>query len=620
MGNGLVNVRDQKFVLFEQIGIDKLFNSEKYGDYTSDDANMMLGEAEKLAVNVMAPTYAEGDQEGCTFVDGKVKVPACFHDAYKKICEAGWNSAARDPEFGGQGMPLSLFTACAELFSAANFPLMMYPGLTCGAGALIEKFGTDKQREKYMVKMYSGEFGGTMGLTEPGAGSDVGALRTKAVKQADGTYLISGTKMFISSGDHDLTSNNIHPVLARIEGDPAGTDGISIFIVPKIMVNDDGSLGEPNDVITGNIEHKMGIKGSATCTLNFGEEDKCYGELLGNERQGMAIMFHMMNEARLEVGIQGLGCAAASFEHARDYARERIQSRAIWDITNPEAKPVTIIEHPDVRRTLLWMKAYVEGIRALNYYVAFAFDLAESTTDAAEKKKWIGVVELLTPVCKAFSTDKAMDICSFAIDIYGGYGYCAEYPVEQYMRDAKITTIYEGTNGIQSLDLVGRKLAQNRGQNLKNMFIEIGKTAAAAGADPELQMLGASLGKAAEAVGGVTLQFKDWADGSGMILAILNARPFLEVFGDLLVGWQLVQGAQVALAAVNKIYSEAGAQSQAERRAFARNNSEAAFYEGKLASARYFTSTILPTIKGRCLGIHAGDRTPIEMLDAAFGE
>ncbi len=619
MGNGLVNVRDQKFILFEQIGIDKLFKSEKFGDYTLDDANMMLGEAEKLAVNVMEPTYTEGDKEGCTFVDGKVKVPACFHDAYKKICEAGWNCAARDPEVGGQGMPLSLFTACAELFSAANYPLLMYPGLTCGAGALIEKFGTDKQRKKYMEKMYSGEFGGTMGLTEPGAGSDVGALRTKAVKQADGSYLISGVKSFISSGDHDLTSNNIHAALARIEGDPAGTDGISIFIVPKIMVNDDGSLGEPNDVITGNIEHKMGIKGSATCTLNFGEEDKCYGELLGNERQGMEIMFHMMNEARLEVGVQGLGCATAAFEHARDYARERIQSRAIWDMTNPDAKPVTIIEHPDIRRTLLWMKSYVEGIRALNYYVAFAFDQAEIITDAAEKKKWSGIVELLTPVCKAFSSDKSIEICSYAMDVYGGYGYCSEYPVEQYLRDAKITTIYEGTNGIQALDLVGRKLAQNRGASIKLLFEEIGTTAAILASDSDFAMLGASLGKAVEAVGGVTLQFKDWAQGAGMILPILNARPFLEVFGDLLVGWQLLQAAQVAKKALNKIYAENGAETQADQRAFARNNSEAAFYEGKIASARYFAMTILPTVKGRCLGILAGDRTPVEMLDASLG-
>ena len=619
MGNGLVNTRDQKFLLFEQMKIDKLFQSEKYGEYTADDVNMMLGEAEKVAVNVLEPTYSEGDKQECRFEEGKVKVPDCYHDAYKKIVEAGWNCAARDPEVGGQGMPLTLFSACAELFNAANFALMMYPGLTCGAAALIEKFGTEEQKQKYMYKMYSGEFGGTMCLTEPGAGSDVGALKTRAIRQPDGSFKIIGTKMFISSGDHDLTSNNVHAVLARIEGDPAGTDGISIFIVPKIRVNDDGSLGEPNDVITGNIEHKMGIKGSATCTLNFGENEECIGELLGKERQGMAIMFHMMNEARLEVGLQGLGHASAAYEHARDYARERIQSRAIWDFTNPEASPVAIIEHPDIRRTLLWMKAYTEGLRALNYCVAYAFDRSEISEDEQERKNWQAIVQLLTPVCKAFSSDKGVEICSYAIDIYGGYGYCSEYPVEQYLRDVKIACIYEGTNGIQALDLVARKLAQSKGANLKFLFSEITATAMAAGADKELQMLGASLGKAAEAVGGVTLQFKEWSEGAGLVLPVLNARPFLNALGDLLVGWQLIQGALVAKAAVNRIYAGQGAETVAERRALARKNAEIAFYEGKIASARYFATTVLPTIKGRCIGILAGDRTPIEMLDESFG-
>jgi alkylation response protein AidB-like acyl-CoA dehydrogenase len=619
MGNGLVNTRDQKFLLFEQMKIDKLFKSEKYGDYTVDDVNMMLGEAEKLAVNVLEPTYSEGDKQECRFEDGKVKVPDCYHDAYRKVVEAGWNCAARDPEVGGQGMPLTLFSACAELFNAANFSLMMYPGLTCGAAALIEKFGTEEQKKKYMYKMYSGEFGGTMCLTEPGAGSDVGALKTRAIRQPDGSFKIIGTKMFISSGDHDLAGNIIHAVLARIEGDPAGTDGISIFIVPKIRVNDDGSLGEPNDVITGNIEHKMGIKGSATCTLNFGENEECIGELLGKERQGMAIMFHMMNEARLEVGLQGLGHASAAYEHARDYARERIQSRAIWDMANPAAPAVPIIEHPDIRRTLLWMKAYTEGLRALNYFVAYAFDRSEIADDEQEKKNWQAIVQLLTPVCKAFSSDKGVEICSYAIDIYGGYGYCSEYPVEQYLRDVKIACIYEGTNGIQALDLVARKLAQSKGENLKFLFSEITATAMAAGADADLQLLGGSLGKAAEAVGGVTLKFKEWSEGAGLVLPILNARPFLNVLGDLLVGWQLIHGALVAKEAVNRIYAEHGAETVAERRALARKKAEVAFYEGKLASARYFATTVLPTIKGRCIGILAGDRTPIELLDESFG-
>jgi len=280
---------------------------------------------------------------------------------------------------------------------------------------------------------------------------------------------------------------------------------------------------------------------------------------------------------------------------------------------------VEIVEHPDIRRTLLWMKAYTEGLRALNYFVAYAFDRSEIADDEREQKNWQAIVQLLTPVCKAFSSDKGVEICSYAIDVYGGYGYCSEYPVEQYLRDVKIACIYEGTNGIQALDLVARKLAQSKGANLKFLFSEITATAMAAGADEELRLLGGSLGKAAEAVGGVTLQFKDWAEGAGMVLPILNARPFLEVLGDLLVGWQLIQGALTAKTALARIYAENGAEGVAERRALARKNSEVAFYEGKLASARFFATTILPTVKGRCIGILAGDRTPIEMLDESFG-
>ena len=306
-----------------------------------------------------------------------------------------------------------------------------------------------------MYKLYSGEWAGTMCLTEPGAGSDVGALKTTAKRLPDGTFSITGTKCFISSGDHNLTENIVHPVLARIEGDPPGTKGISIFIVPKYRVNDDGSLGEFNDVNTGGIEHKMGIKGSATAVLNFGEEGKCIGELLGNEREGMKIMFQMMNEARLGTGMQGLDTGSAAYEHAVQYARERIQGTAIWEGKNPDAKPVTIINHPDVRRKLLWMKAHVEGIRAMNYFVAYCMDRSKVAATAEEKENWEGFLDLMTPVCKAYSSDKGVQICSLAMDVYGGYGYCSEYPIEQYYRDVKIATIYEGTNGIQALDLVG---------------------------------------------------------------------------------------------------------------------------------------------------------------------
>lgn len=619
MSNGLVNIRDQKFVLFEQLGVDKLFTAGKYQDYTVEDVNMLLGEAEKMAVNEILPTYSLGDQQGCTFKDGQVSAPACFHEPYKKYCEAGWNAAHRSVEVGGQGMPLTVFSACAELFNAANFAFCMYPGLTCGAAGLIEKYGTEAQQRKYMDKMYSGQWGGTMCLTEPGAGSDVGALRTRARRLPDGRFQIIGNKCFISSGDHDLTENNIHAVLARIEGDPPGTDGISLFIVPKIKVNDDGSLGEPNDVLTGNIEHKMGIKGSATCTLHFGEEENCIGELLGEERQGMAIMFNMMNEARLEVGMQGLGHATAAYEHALAYARERIQSRPIWEFSNPAAKGVPIIEHPDIRRSLLWMKAYVEGIRAMNYFVAYSIDRAEIAETAEQHDYWHGFAELMTPVCKAFSSDKAMEICSLAIDIYGGYGYCCEYPLEQYLRDAKIACIYEGTNGIQALDLVGRKLAQRHGENVRNLLQEIGKTVAQLQNDQVLGKYIAILGEALQAVGKLTKDFGTWSEGSGLVIPILNARPYLMIFGNLMVGWQLLQAAGVAMEKLKIIYQEAGAEGKAAQRALARSNEEVAFYEGKVAAAKYFAVEELNCLKSKCQSIEMREKVAVEMLDASFG-
>nr|MCU0554082.1 acyl-CoA dehydrogenase family protein [Syntrophales bacterium] len=429
MSNMLVNTRDQKFLLYEQIGIDKLFETEKYAEYNKETVDMMLTEAEKLAVEVLMPTYDKGDKEGCKFDKGKVKVPACFHDAYRKFCEGGWLNCMRPVESGGQGMPNVVAQGCYEFFQAANYPLIMYPGLTNGAAGLIDRYGTPEQKKKYMEKMYTGEWGGTMCLTEPGAGSDVGSLKTTAKRLPDGSYSIQGTKIFISSGDHDLTPNNIHTVLARIEGDSPGTRGISIFVVPKFRLKADGSPGPSNDVTTGGIEHKMGIKGSATAMLIFGEEGKCVGELLGKERDGMKVMFHLMNEARLEVGLQGLGTATAAYEHAVEYAKQRLQGAEIFEFKNPAAPQVPIIRHPDIRRQLLWMKAHVEGCRALLYYTSFCQDMMEAAPTKEERQMWANRADLLIPVCKAYVTNRALDVCSVAIDVYGGYGYCSEYPV-----------------------------------------------------------------------------------------------------------------------------------------------------------------------------------------------
>ena len=618
MSNLLVNSRDQQFLLFEQLGIEKLFQTETFKDFSKDDALMMLTEAEKMALNVILPTYAAGDKEGCTFKDGKVTVPKCYHEAFKKYVEGGWLCPTASPEVGGQGMPVVMAMANLEQCQAANFALLMYPGLTHGAASLIEHFGTEELKNKYMHKMFAGQWTGTMCLTEPGAGSDVGALKATAKRLPDGTFSITGTKCFISCGDHDLTENIVHPVLARIEGDPPGTGGISIFIVPKYRVNADGGLGEANDVHTGNIEHKMGIKGSATCTLNFGDEGKCIGELLGKEREGMKIMFLMMNGARLDVGMQGLGHASAALEHAIAYAKERIQSAPVWEMKSPDAKAVPIIQHPDVRRDLLWMKAHVEGIRALNYFAAYCMDMA-TASPAEDKEKWQGFVELLTPVCKAYSSDKAMEVCSKAIDVYGGYGYCQEYPVEQYMRDCKIASLYEGTNGIQALDLVGRKLGQRKGMNVMNMFGEIGATIAKAKGIDELKAYAARLEEAYNALVDLTMTLAQLGKSSSFIIPILNASSYLDIFGDLLVGHFLLQSAALAQEKLKAIYAEKGAEeSKGRQRALVHENADVAYYTGKIAAAKFFAVEILCTVKARCEAIKSGEKIPIEMADESF--
>jgi alkylation response protein AidB-like acyl-CoA dehydrogenase len=617
MSNLLVNARDQYFVLFEQMGIEKLFETEKYKDFSKDDALMILSEAEKMALNVLLPTYVDADREGCTFKDGNVYVPKCYHEAFKKYIEGGWMVASESPDVGGQGMPVALYEATQETCSAANVSFIMLPGLTHGAAKLIEEYGTEEQKKKYMEKMYAGIWGGTMCLTEPGAGSDVGASKATAKRLPDGTFSITGTKSFISFGDHNVTENIIHPVLARIEGDPPGTEGISIFIVPKFRVNDDGSIGGSNDVHTGNIEHKMGIHGSPTCTLNFGDDGKCVGELLGNEREGMRIMFLMMNEARLEVGMQGLTLSSVALEHAISYAKDRIQSALVWEKKLPNAKAVPIIQHPDVRRDLLWMKAYVEGMRALLYFTAYCMDMAKAFPD--ERSKWHGFVELLTPVCKAYASDKGMEVCSKAIDVYGGYGYCQEYPVEQYLRDCKIATVYEGTNGIQSLDLVGRKLAQNKGMNIMNMFGEIAATIAMTKNVEELKAYALKLEEAYNALVDLTMAFAQYGKSSSFILPLLNASSYLEIFGDVLMGHFLLQAAAISAEKLKTIYENSGAAgSKAKQRALVHTDADVAFYTGKIASAKFFVVEILCTVKSRCEAIKLEEKTAFEIADESF--
>ena len=373
MGSLVLDERDQRFVLNEMLDVEKLCESSPFTDFSGDMFEMILNEARKFSENQILPTLVEGDRVGCRLEDGQVRVPPCFAAPYKLFCEGGWNVMSFSPEDGGQGLPMVVRTAAHEWFGH-NFSFMSYPGTGEGAAHLIAVHGTEAQKRKYMDRMVTGQWGGTMVLTEAGAGTDVGNLSTKAIRQPDGTFRIQGSKIFITAGDHDLVENIIHPVLARIEGDPAGTKGISIFLVPKYLVNEDGSLGKRNDFEIPNIEEKLGIHGSSTCSLNFGDNGQCYAELLGEERQGMKVMFQMMNEARLGVGLQGVSAAAIAYQHAVRYARERLQGSSLMDFKNPEAPRVPIIQHPDVRRMLLWMKAYTESMRALAYFSGYCFD------------------------------------------------------------------------------------------------------------------------------------------------------------------------------------------------------------------------------------------------------
>ncbi|MCX5858595.1 MAG: acyl-CoA dehydrogenase [Proteobacteria bacterium] len=620
MSNLLVNTRDQRFVLFEQVGIDKLFKIPKYSKFNQELVDMFLKEAEKFAVEILLPTFKKTDNEDpAYFKDGIAHAPACFKPAYQKFIENGWSCPPAPEEVGGQDMPMSVFTACNELFGAANYSFCMYPELAMGAAGLIGTFGTPEQMNKYGKKMFAGEWAGTMCLTEPGAGSDVGALRTTAKRLPDGRFSITGTKCFITSGDHDLTTQIVHPVLARIEGDPAGTKGISIFIVPKYKVNDDGSLGESNDVTCVGLEHKMGIHGSATATLNFGENGKCVGELLGKEREGMKVMFKLMNEARLSTGMQGLDSASASYENSVLYAKDRIQYRRIEDMPNQAAPGVAIINHPDIRRSLLWMKAHVEGMRSLNYYIGYLIDLEPFVEDHEEKEKIEDTIGLLTPISKAYCSDKSVDICSLGMDIHGGYGYCQEYPMEQLLRDAKIATLYEGTNYIQSLDLVGRKLGRKGGMAVMGIMGQISEVLEKAKGVEELKAAVEQMEPALQAVNDLVMQLGSWGMSGEFILPVLNARSVLMILGDILMSWRLVDAALIAQEKLQPLLKKAGAAGNPDKiKSLAAENDEVAFYLGKVSSAQYFAVNILPTMKGRCEAIKLGDRTPVSMPDNCF--
>jgi hypothetical protein len=610
-------MRDIKFVLYEQLGIERLCQFDKFKDFSRETFDMVLEEGAKMAGEVIAPLNSISDREGCSFEKGKVRVPAAFHDAYRKYCEGGWIAASVDAENGGQGLPESVGIATSEMFVAACCSFVTYPGLTRGCANLIQSFGTPEQKALYLEKMYRGQWTGTMCLTEPQAGSAVGDVKAMAKKEGD-HYLVQGTKIFITAGDHNLTENIIHAVLARAENAPPGTKGLSLFIVPKIRINPDGSLAEPNDVNCGGIEHKMGLNGSSTCTLNFGDDGKCHGYILGQENQGIQLMFQMMNETRLGVGLQGFALGNLAYLYALKYAKERIQGVEITKMKDPHAPRVPIITHPDVRRMLMTMKAYAEGLRALIYRSAYYADLAKVAPDAKEKESCENMIDLLIPIVKAYSTDIAFRLTEWAIQVHGGYGYCGEYPVEQLCRDVKLTSIYEGTNGIQAMDLVGRKLSLKKGALFMGWMKEVNEFIEKNKVHPALGQSIAQLEQAKNTLVNVSLHFAKVAAGGDRLYPMLHACPYLELFGEVELAYLLLQQAIIAKDKLQAIFHKAGAATEEGQARVVGDQPEAAFYSGKVHGAEFFVSSILPKVQSTAATILSGDRNALAIPEAAF--
>lgn len=603
MAQLLADRRDVDFVLHEQLEISRISKHDTFAEFNRKTIDLIVTEARNLAIKEILPTREIGDREGTRFENGRVTVPKEFHRAYDLFLEGEWLAMTEDPEWGGQGMPRTVALSAGDYFNAANYAFMMYPGLTHGAGKLVEAFGTDKLKKLFLKNMYTGKWTGTMLLTEPEAGSDVGALTTTATRNEDGTYHITGSKIFISSGEHDLSENIIHPVLARIEGAPEGTKGISLFLVPKIWVEDDGSLGEPNDVVCTGTEEKMGIHGNSTCSLTLGGKGNCRGMLLGEENKGMRAMFLMMNEARLLVGLQALSCASASYLNAVNYARERVQGKNLMSFMDENAPAVPIIQHPDVRRQLLTMKAYVEGMRSLLYYVAYCDDMLEISNDEAEKAKYKGLIDILIPIAKGYVSDHAYDVCNIGMQVYGGYGYIKEYPQEQFVRDCRITMIYEGTNGIQAMDLLGRKLGMNEGKSVMDLLGEVQSVIARAKAIPALTDLADRLTEALNKLGEVAMHMGKTAMSAKVLDAFAFAYPFMDVMGDVVMAWMLLWRASIAAKRL-----EEGAKKK-----------DQAFYEGQTRSAEFFIHSILPTSMGKMSAILGCNDAITRISEDAFG-
>jgi len=616
MAQLIADQRDINFVLYEQLEAKKLVEMDKYKDFNKKIFDMTIAEARNFAIKEILPLNEEGDRVGLSFEKGQVKVPESFHRAYRLLREGEWIAMSENPEVGGQGFPHLIGTASKEYLAGADFSFTVFGMASGGAARLIDRFGTEKQKRLFMRKMFTGEWGGTMAVSEPGAGTDIGSLTTSAVKNPDGTYSISGNKIFITNGEHDMTENIIHPIMARIEGAPKGTRGLSLFLVPKIWVNEDGSLGEPNDVVCTGIEKKMGLHASPTCALTFGGKDKCRGLLLGEENKGMKVIFQMMSSSRVGIGALGLFNGSCAYLYAVNYARERIQGKDISDFVNPDADSVPIIRHPDVKRMLLWMKSHVEGMRSFVYFLSYLLDKIDFTANPVEKEHYWGLLELLTPVVKSYCSDRGFECAVQAMQVFGAYGYTTDFPIERLMRNSKVNSIYEGTNGIQAMDLAGRKIGMKGGTVLKHFIDEVQKVITRAKETEGLTGLAEKLEKVMRRLEEVALHMGKTFMSPDIKIALSFASPFLEVMGDSVMAWMLLWRATVAAPKLKILLGEANGLERLEKIS---KNMNAAFYEGQIKSAEFFINTILPITMGKMNAIEGNSSAVADIQEGSFG-
>ena len=585
-------LRDMRFVVHE------LHNSAAHlSEIGQDDVNAelidtVLEEAGKFAAEVLLPLNASGDEEGCTYENGVVRTPRGFVDAYKKFCEGGWGALSSDPAFGGQGLPEILGKMVEEMQCSANLSFGLYPGLTHGATLALHGHGTEALKQQFLPKMIAGQWSGTMCLTEAHCGTDLGMMRTKAVPQGDGSYRISGAKIFISAGEHDLTENIVHLVLARLPDAPKGIKGVSMFLVPKFVPDENGDPGMRNGVTCTAIEHKMGLKASATTQLYF---EEAVGWLVGEPNRGMRAMFTMMNAERLSVGIQGLGVAETAYQSAVFYAKDRLQGRSLLGPRYPEKAADPIIVHPDVRRSLMTIRAYVEGCRALSGWVAQALDRETKSGDAARRQEAEDFVAMMTPVVKALFTDLSVELSSMAVQVYGGHGYIRDHGMEQLMRDARITMIYEGANGIQALDLVGRKLPAHMGRLMRGFFHPVQAFIEENASEPMVLPLAKAFGALQQATGHIAQASMRDPEEAGAA-----ATDYLRLLGLVALGYMWARSAKVA------------------REALPAANGDAGFYKAKLTTAQFYMDRILPQTGALWASIRAGKASMMALEEAAF--